>query len=232
MISFTNVSKVYAKQAVLDILLLEIPKGQTFGLVGNNGAGKTTMFSCLLDLINPSKGVVKNNNVNVRESEDWKSFTSAYLDESFLIGYLMPEEYFYFIGELRGVSKREVDRFLNQFEDLFNGEILKGKKYIRDLSKGNQKKVGIVAALIGEPEVIILDEPFANLDPTTQIRLKKIIKKLSQDRNITVLISSHDLQDVTEVSERIVLLEKGKVVRDIKTSKETLKELESYFTKD
>ena len=232
MISFTNVSKVYAKQAVLDILLLEIPKGQTFGLVGNNGAGKTTMFSCLLDLIKPSKGVVKNNNVNVRESEDWKSFTSAYLDESFLIGYLMPEEYFYFIGELRGVSKREVDRFLNQFEDLFNGEILKGKKYIRDLSKGNQKKVGIVAALIGEPEVIILDEPFANLDPTTQIRLKKIIKKLSQDRNITELISSHDLQDVTEVSERIVLLEKGKVVRDIKTSKETLKELESYFTKD
>jgi len=232
MISFTNVSKVYAKQSVLDILLLEIPKGQTFGLVGNNGAGKTTMFSCLLDLIKPSKGVVKNNNVNVRESEDWKSFTSAYLDESFLIGYLMPEEYFYFIGELRGVSKREVDQFLNQFEDLFNGEILKGKKYIRDLSKGNQKKVGIVAALIGEPEVIILDEPFANLDPTTQIRLKKIIKKLSQDRNITVLISSHDLQDVTEVSERIVLLEKGKVVRDIKTSKETLKELESYFTKD
>ena len=232
MISFTNVSKVYAKQAVLDILLLEIPKGQTFGLVGNNGAGKTTMFSCLLDLIKPSKGVVKNNNVNVRESEDWKSFTSAYLDESFLIGYLMPEEYFYFIGELRGVSKREVDRFLNQFEDLFKGEILKGKKYIRDLSKGNQKKVGIVAALIGEPEVIILDEPFANLDPTTQIRLKKIIKKLSQDRNITVLISSHDLQDVTEVSERIVLLEKGKIVRDIKTSKETLKELESYFTKD
>ena len=232
MISFTNVSKVYAKQAVLDILLLEIPKGQTFGLVGNNGAGKTTMFSCLLDLIKPSKGVVKNNNVNVRESEDWKSFTSAYLDESFLIGYLMPEEYFYFIGELRGVSKREVDRFLNQFEDLFNGEILKGKKYVRDLSKGNQKKVGIVAALIGEPEVIILDEPFANLDPTTQIRLKKIIKKLSQDRNITVLISSHDLQDVTEVSERIVLLEKGKIVRDIKTSKETLKELESYFTKD
>ena len=232
MISFTNVSKVYAKQAVLDILLLEIPKGQTFGLVGNNGAGKTTMFSCLLDLIKPSKGVVKNNNVNVRESEDWKSFTSAYLDESFLIGYLMPEEYFYFIGELRGVSKREVDQFLNQFEDLFNGEILKGKKYIRDLSKGNQKKVGIVAALIGEPEVIILDEPFANLDPTTQIRLKKIIKKLSQDKNITVLISSHDLQDVTEVSERIVLLEKGKIVRDIKTSKETLKELESYFTKD
>ena len=179
MITFKNLKKSYAKNVVLDIDLLEIPKGQAFGLVGNNGAGKTTMFSCLLDLIKPTKGIVTNNEINVRESEDWKTFSSAYLDESFLIGYLMPEEYFYFIGELRNVKEKEVNEFLKQFEDLFNGEILGGKKYIRDLSKGNQKKVGIVAALIGSPSVIILDEPFANLDPTTQIRLKKIIKKLS-----------------------------------------------------
>ena len=232
MITFKNLKKSYSKNIVLDVDLLEIPKGQAFGLVGNNGAGKTTLFSCLLDLIKPSKGVVLNNKIEVRKSEDWKKFSSAYLDESFLIGYLMPEEYFYFIAELRGVSKTELDNFLNQFVDLFNGEILGGKKYIRDLSKGNQKKVGIVAALIGSPSVIILDEPFANLDPTTQIRLKKIIKKLSAEKEVTVLISSHDLQDVTEVSERIVLLEKGKIVKDIKTSKKTLKELESYFNKE
>jgi ABC-2 type transport system ATP-binding protein len=232
MITFKNLKKSYSKNIVLDVDLLEIPKGQAFGLVGNNGAGKTTLFSCLLDLIKPSKGVVLNNKIEVRKSEDWKEFSSAYLDESFLIGYLMPEEYFYFIAELRGVRKTELDNFLNQFVDLFNGEILGGKKYIRDLSKGNQKKVGIVAALIGSPSVIILDEPFANLDPTTQIRLKKIIKKLSAEKEVTVLISSHDLQDVTEVSERIVLLEKGKIVKDIKTSKKTLKELESYFNKE
>jgi ABC-2 type transport system ATP-binding protein len=232
MITFKNLKKSYLKNIVLDVDLLEIPKGQAFGLVGNNGAGKTTLFSCLLDLIKPSKGVVLNNKIEVRKSEDWKKFSSAYLDESFLIGYLMPEEYFYFIAELRGVRKTELDNFLNQFVDLFNGEILGGKKYIRDLSKGNQKKVGIVAALIGSPSVIILDEPFANLDPTTQIRLKKIIKKLSAEKEVTVLISSHDLQDVTEVSERIVLLEKGKIVKDIKTSKKTLKELESYFNKE
>ena len=232
MITFKNLKKSYAKNVVLDIDLLEIPKGQAFGLVGNNGAGKTTMFSCLLDLIKPTKGIITNNEINVRESEDWKTFSSAYLDESFLIGYLMPEEYFYFIGELRNVKEKEVNEFLKQFEDLFNGEILGGKKYIRDLSKGNQKKVGIVAALIGSPSVIILDEPFANLDPTTQIRLKKIIKKLSTYNRVTVLISSHDLQDVTEVSERIVLLEKGKIIKDIKTSEKTLKELESYFTKE
>ena len=232
MISFNNLKKSYSRNVVLEINSLDIPKGQAFGLVGNNGAGKTTLFSLLLDLIKPTKGKVINNNIDVKESEDWKSFTSAFLDESFLISYLLPEEYFYFIGDLRGVSKREVDSFLNQFEDLFNGEILGGKKYIRDLSKGNQKKVGIIAALIGSPKIIILDEPFANLDPTTQIRLKKIIKKLAQEKETTVLVSSHDLQDVTEVSERIVLLEKGKIVRDIKTDSKTLKDLEEYFTKE
>jgi len=232
MIEIKNITKTYNKETVLKIDSLEINSGQTFGLVGNNGAGKTTLFSTLLDLIKPTTGEVLNNGINVRTSEDWKSFTSAFLDESFLISYLMPEEYFYFVGELRNFSKKQVDEFLKQFEDLFNGEILGGKKFIRDLSKGNQKKVGIVAALIGDPEVIILDEPFANLDPTTQIRLKKIIKTLSQKVGVTVLVSSHDLQDVTEVSDRIVLLEKGLVIKDIKKTKKTLKDLESYFTKE
>ena len=232
MIEIRNITKTYNKETVLKIDSLEINSGQTFGLVGNNGAGKTTLFSTLLDLIKPTTGKVLNNGINVRTSEDWKSFTSAFLDESFLISYLMPEEYFYFVGELRNFSKKQVDEFLKQFEDLFNGEILGGKKFIRDLSKGNQKKVGIVAALIGDPEVIILDEPFANLDPTTQIRLKKIIKTLSQKVGVTVLVSSHDLQDVTEVSDRIVLLEKGLVIKDIKKTKKTLQDLESYFTKE
>ena len=232
MIEIRNITKTYNKDTVLKIDSLEINSGQTFGLVGNNGAGKTTLFSALLDLIKPTTGEVLNNGINVRTSEDWKTFTSAFLDESFLISYLMPEEYFYFVGELRNFNKDKVDEFLKQFEDLFNGEILGGKKFIRDLSKGNQKKVGIVASLIGNPEVIVLDEPFANLDPTTQIRLKKIIKNLSQKVGVTVLVSSHDLQDVTEVSDRIVLLEKGLIIKDIKKTTKTLKDLESYFTKE
>ena len=232
MIKIRNITKTYSKETVLKIDYLDINSGQTFGLVGNNGAGKTTLFSLMLDLIKPTTGEVLNDNINVRKSEDWKTFTSAFLDESFLISYLMPEEYFYFVGELRNFNKDKVDEFLKQFEDLFNGEILGGKKFIRDLSKGNQKKVGIVAALIGDPEVIILDEPFANLDPTTQIRLKKIIKTLSQKVGVTVLVSSHDLQDVTEVSDRIVLLEKGLVIKDIKKTKKTLQDLETYFNKE
>ncbi|MEM7382684.1 MAG: ABC transporter ATP-binding protein [Bacteroidota bacterium] len=229
MISSQNLTKTYGSQTVLNIENLEIPKGQSFGLVGNNGAGKTTFFSLLLDLIQPSTGMVVNNDVQVNTSESWKPFTSAFIDESFLIGYLTPEEYFYFVGELRGQNKADVDALLANFEDFFHGEILGQKKYLRDLSKGNQKKAGIVASFIGNPEVVILDEPFANLDPTTQIRLKGIIKDLAQNREVTVLVSSHDLIHVTEVCERIVVLHKGEVVKDIQTSTETLKELESFF---
>ncbi|NDI98563.1 ABC transporter ATP-binding protein [Flavobacterium sp. LaA7.5] len=229
MIQVQNLKKAYNGVTVLNIENLEIPKGESFGLVGNNGAGKTTFFSLLLDLIEPSNGYITSNNIKVNESEAWKPFTSAFIDESFLIGYLTPEEYFYFIGELRGLNKADVDVLLAKHEDFFNGEILQRKKYLRDLSKGNQKKVGIIAALIGNPEVIILDEPFANLDPTTQFRLKKIIKELAEDPRVTILVSSHDLAHTIEVSNRIVALQHGEVVKDIKTSEETLKELEAFF---
>jgi len=230
MIITSNLSKKYGNKQVLKIDSLDIPKGQSFGLVGNNGAGKTTYFSLLLDLIQPSTGHIKNNNILVHESEDWKPFTSAFIDETFLIGYLTAEEYFYFIGELRGQNKADVDSLVAQFEDFFHGEILGQKKYLRDLSKGNQKKAGIVAALIGNPDVIILDEPFANLDPTTQIRLKGIIKNLAEKQGVTVLVSSHDLLHVTDVCERIVVLEKGEVVKDLATNAATLKELEAHFS--
>ena len=147
MINTNNLSKTYNGTTVLNIEELSIPKGQSFGLVGNNGAGKTTYFSLLLDLIQPSTGFIKSNEIKVNESEDWKPFTSAFIDESFLIGYLTAEEYFYFIGELRGQNKADVDALTSQFEDFFNGEILGKKKYLRDLSKGNQKKAGIVIHL-------------------------------------------------------------------------------------
>lgn len=229
MIQTTQLSKKYGQTEVLHIDALEIPTGQSFGLVGNNGAGKTTFFNTLLDLVRPTTGAIINHDFQVNASEEWKTFTGSFIDESFLISYLTAEEYFQFIGDLRGLNKADVQTFLAFFGEFFNEEILNKKKYLRDLSKGNQKKVGIVASMMGNPKVIILDEPFANLDPTTQIRLKKIIKEWTENREITVLISSHDLTHVTEVCERIVVLEKGKIVKDIQTSAETLQELESYF---
>ncbi|PQJ21781.1 ABC transporter ATP-binding protein [Tenacibaculum sp. SG-28] len=230
MITINNITKKYGVTQVLEVEKLVIPKGQSFGLVGNNGAGKTTLFNILLDLIRPTTGIVTSNGIPVHSSEEWKNFTGSFIDESFLIGYLTPSEYFEFIGDLRNMNKADVSRFLAQFEEFFNGEILGKKKYLRDLSKGNQKKVGIVAAMMGNPEVVVLDEPFANLDPTTQIRLKSIIKILTENENITVLISSHDLSHVTDVCQRIVVLEKGTIEKDIQTSVETLEELEVYFS--
>jgi ABC-2 type transport system ATP-binding protein len=229
MIHAQNLSKKYNSTTVLNIENLEIPKGQSLGLVGNNGAGKTTFFSLLLDLIQPTTGQITNKDIQVNNSEAWKSFTAAFIDESFLIGYLTPEEYFYFIGDLRGQNKADIDSLLAKYEEFFNGEILNNKKYLRDLSKGNQKKVGIIATLIGNPEVVILDEPFANLDPTTVNRLKNIIKELAENPEVTILVSSHDLQHTVEVCTRIVALNKGAVVKDIQTSPETLKELELFF---
>lgn len=230
MIQVNQLSKTYNNGIkVLNIENLEIPKGQSFGLVGNNGAGKTTFFSLLLDLIRPSTGSISNNQIQVNTSEAWKPFTAAFIDESFIIGYLTAEEYFYFIGDLRGQNKADVDALLTKHHDFFNDEILGKKKYLRDLSKGNMKKVGIIATLIGSPEVIILDEPFANLDPTTVSRLKKIIKELADDPKVTVLVSSHDLQHTVEVCDRIVALNKGEIVKDIQTSAETLQELEAFF---
>jgi ABC-2 type transport system ATP-binding protein len=229
MIQVNNLSKSYNGTTVLKIDNLEIKKGESFGLVGNNGAGKTTFFSLLLDLIQPSTGHINNGLVQVNTSETWKNYTASFLDESFLIGYLTPEEYFYFIGDLRGQNKASVDELLAKHSEFFNGDILNSKKYIRDFSKGNMKKIGIIATLIGNPEVVILDEPFANLDPTTQFRLKKIIKDLADDPKVTVLVSSHDLLHTVEVSNRIVALSKGEIVKDIQTSAETLKELEEFF---
>jgi ABC-2 type transport system ATP-binding protein len=215
MITVTNLSKKYSGQTVLEILALEVPKGQKFGLVGNNGSGKTTLFSLLLDLIEASTGNVTFNKIDVHKSEEWKPYTSAFIDESYLISYLTVEEYFYFLGNLRAVSKEEINIWVQEFEPFFNGEILGQKKYLRDLSKGNQKKAGIVGTLIGKPELVILDEPFANLDPTTQIRLKKLIRDEAEKHGTTFLISSHDLIHVIEVCDRIVLLEKGLAIKDI-----------------
>ena len=230
MIKTYSLTKEYGGEKVLNLSELEIPKGELFGLIGNNGAGKTTFFSLLLDLIEATSGTIEINNIMVHQSEAWKPFISAFIDESYLIGYLTNEEYFYFLGSLRGKTTVEVDSCIKAYESFFNGEILNQKKYLRDFSKGNQKKVGIVGALIGQPEVIVLDEPFANLDPTTQIRLKSLIKEEAMNNGTTFLISSHDLTHVTEVCDRIVLLDKETVIKDIKKTSSTLKELEQYFS--
>jgi ABC-2 type transport system ATP-binding protein len=228
MIEAINLTKVYNNVTVLNFPGLKMGKKESFGLIGNNGAGKTTFFSLILDIIKANSGCVLSKEKDVRMSEHWKGYTGSYLDESFIIDFLTPEEYFEFIGGLHGFTKEETRNKIESYTDFFNGEVLNKKKFIRDLSKGNQKKVGIVGALLPDPEIIVLDEPFPHLDPSSVIRLKKMLKDF-QEKGATLLISSHDLNHVTEVCNRIVLLEKGKIINDIETNENTLKELEKYF---
>lgn len=229
MIQVIDLQKVYNGVTVLNIPELKIAQGESFGLVGNNGAGKTTFFRLILDLIEASKGGVTVDGEKVMRNDNWKLKVGSFLDEGFLIDFLTPEEYFAFVGKLYNKTEGDISFFLENMKDFFSTEILGSKKLIRDFSKGNQKKIGIAAALLGDPKVLILDEPFTALDPSSQIRLKRFLTDLQLKQQITMLISSHDLNHVTEVCKRIVILEKGKVVKDIQTSDDTLKELEAYF---
>jgi len=230
MIQISLLKKQYKDAVVLDVPSLEIAKGECFGLVGNNGAGKTTLFRIILDLVRATHGQVTIEGEDVSKSESWKSTVGAYLDEHMLLAYLTPDEYFETLRKIYGMSDADLKSHLEKFTELFNEEVLGKKKYIRDLSKGNLKKVGIAAAMMGHPQVVMLDEPFENLDPSSQIRLKKLILKETEQSKITFLISSHDLNHVTEICNRIVLLEKGKVIRDLREKSEMMSELEAYFT--
>lgn len=233
MITVNNLVKAYNQRVVLDIDHLQINEGELFGLVGNNGAGKTTLFRLMLDLIRASEGSIQSGECIVSASEAWKDYTASYLDESFLIGFLTPYEYFHFIGETYGFSKADIENKLKDYKSFLTEEIIdEKKKFIRDFSKGNKQKIGIVSSIIIEPKVLVLDEPFDGLDPTSQILLKRILVKLNEQTKATILVSSHDLNHVTEICKRIVLLEKGKVIRDISDNPNALTELEQYFAPD
>ncbi|TWR30543.1 ABC transporter ATP-binding protein [Mucilaginibacter pallidiroseus] len=229
MIEIKNLKKVYNGVTVVNVPSFEIKRGESIGLIGNNGAGKTTLFRMILDLIRPDEGEVLSKGQVVAGGEEWKNYTASYLDEGFLIDYLTPEEYLYFIGGLHGQKKAQVDEYLLTLTEFFNGEIIRKGKYIRDLSKGNQCKVGVGACLLQKPDLLMLDEPFANIDPSTQFRLKNILKQQNKQNGVTTIVSSHDLNHVTDVCERILLMEKGRIIKDIATSSSTLAELEEYF---
>lgn len=227
MIEIIDLQKRYGNQVALSIKKLEINKNELVGLVGNNGAGKTTLLSLILDLIAPTSGFVTSKSVKVSDTDAWKSYTGSFLNEGFLIPFLNPVEYLSFIGRLHGINETDVLVFLEDNKLFFDIDIF-SEKYIRELSAGNKNKVGILASILSKPEFLILDEPFSNLDPSSQSWLKSKLKDLSKE-GVTVIISSHDLKHVTEICSRILLLEDGRIVKDANTSNETLIELEKYF---
>lgn len=225
-----DLKKSYNNTTALDIADFRISDGGVIGLAGNNGAGKTTLFRLMLDLIKADCGSVQIDGTDVARSEAWKEKVGAYIDDSFLIDYLTPEEYFHFIGKICGINKQTIDEQITLFSHFLGEEILSASKLIRNLSAGNKQKTGIVAALLHNPQLVLLDEPFNFLDPSSQVALKHLIKDYNQSTGATIIISSHNLNQITELCERIILLEHGLIIKDIDNSDGTAKsELDYYF---
>lgn len=230
MITINKLQKNFGEKKAVDIENYIINQGEMLGLVGNNGAGKTTLFRLILDLLKTDAGNVTINDIDVSKSEEWKKFTGAFIDDGFLIDYLTPEEYFCFIGKMYGLKKEEVDERLTQFERFMNGEVVGQKKFIRNFSAGNKQKIGIISAMLHYPQLLILDEPFNFLDPSSQSVIKHLLKKYNEEHNATVIISSHNLNHTVDVCPRIALLEHGVIIRDIQNENNSAeKELEDYF---
>ena len=230
MIIIDKLKKNFGEKIAVDIEHYEINQGDMLGLVGNNGAGKTTLFRIMLDLLKADNGKVIINDIDVSQSEDWKSITGAFIDDGFLIDYLTPEEYFYFIGKMYGLKKEEVDERLIPFERFMSGEVIGHKKLIRNYSAGNKQKIGIISAMLHYPQLLILDEPFNFLDPSSQSIIKHLLKKYNEEHQATVIISSHNLNHTVYVCPRIALLEHGVIIRDIINEDNSAeKELEDYF---
>ena len=230
MITIDKLKKNFGEKVAVDIEHYEINQGDMLGLVGNNGAGKTTLFRLMLDLLKADDGKVIINDIDVSQSEDWKSITGAFIDDGFLIDYLTPEEYFYFIWKMYGLKKEEVDERLVPFERFMSGEVIGHKKLIRNYSAGNKQKIGIISAMLHYPQLLILDEPFNFLDPSSQSIIKHLLKKYNEEHQATVIISSHNLNHTVDVCPRIALLEHGVIIRDIINEDNSAeKELEDYF---
>ena len=229
-IKIEQLKKNFGEKVAVDIDIYTIHSGDMIGLVGNNGAGKTTLFRLMLDLLQADNGNVYIGENNVCQNENWKAHTGAFIDDGFLIDYLTPEEYFQFVGKMYGMKKEEVDERVAQFERFMNGEVIGHKKLIRDYSAGNKQKIGIISAMLHEPEVLILDEPFNFLDPSSQSIIKHLLKEYNQQKGATILVSSHNLEHTVDICPRIALMEHGKIIRDIDNSGYTAKqELEEYF---
>ena len=230
MIKIENIKKTFGQTTASDIPSFEVNDGDILGLVGNNGAGKTTLFRMILDLLKPDEGEVSLDGINPAQSEEWKDWTGAYIDEGFLIDFLTPEEYFAFLGKISKIPQETIDERLKDFELLAGGEIFGQKKLIRNLSAGNKQKVGIIAALLNTPKLVILDEPFNFLDPSSQNILKNVLTEYNHNTGATILISSHNLQHTVDISTRIALLEKGNIIRDLpNTDASARQELDEYF---
>ena len=217
MLKVENIVKYYGKKCAVDNLSFEVKDGEIFGLLGENGAGKTTTFRIILGLLEADSGKVTLNNKKVDYSTSDK--IGYVTEERSLLTKMTVKEQLVYYGVLKGLSEKDVlDKMDNLLKE-FNMLEYKNRK-IKELSKGNQQKIQFISAIINDPMLLILDEPFTGLDPINVELFKNHIKKL-QKTGCSIIFSSHQMEHIEQFCEKMVLLVKGKsilsgYVKDIK----------------
>lgn len=222
-IKIKELTKSYDNRIVLNLSSLTLDSGINF-IIGNNGAGKSTLFKMILNLIEPDNGYVLIEDKNIIE-EYWKSYTGAYLDESYLISFLNCKEYFGFLFSIYNMDDYEKKEFEFEFE-FFLKDILSSNKRISDLSKGNKAKIGIASCFLGNNKIIILDEPFANLDHTSQLELEKIL--LNRRKSI-ILLTSHHYVNIMKNADRVLFIENGYITKDLSEKNDMIENIKLFF---
>ena len=224
-IQVKEVSKYYGQQAALQTVSLEVKKGEIVGFLGPNGAGKSTLMKIITTYLTADEGQVEVCQENVEENPLSVRQKVGYLAEHnplYLEMYI--KEYLGFIADLYGCSKERVSDMIE-----LTGLSPEQHKKIGELSKGYRQRVGLAAALIHEPEVLILDEPTTGLDPNQLVEIRNLIK--NSGKNKTVMLSTHIMQEVEKMCNRVIIINKGKIVADeqLESFKAKKVDLESYF---
>lgn len=230
LVHLEEVSKTYPSGFTLKIDRLKIDPTHRVGLVGNNGAGKTTLLLLTLGLLQKDRGRIRMSGANICETSEWRRRTASFLGDSSLIPFLTPQEYWSFVASAYGLRGGELANRLKEFDDFVDAPASGKKKLIRDFSTGNRKKIGLTAAMMVQPDLLVLDEPFAGLDPRSQVRLRELLAGLSERKGTALLVSSHDLIHVVEFCRRIVVLDRGRIMQDAPVCAGSLREITSYLT--
>ena len=210
MITVKNVTKKYGKFKAVDNISFEINDGEIIGLLGPNGAGKSTTMNILTGFIEPTEGEVIINGYNISKKPKKAKKCIGYMPEGVpLYKDMTVKEFVTYMAELKGVKKEQIKESVDQaIQDTWLQNVR--KVLIRNLSKGYKQRVSMAGALVGNPEIIILDEPTVGLDPKQIIEIRDLIKKLG--KNHTLIISSHILSEISQICERVIIINKGQIV--------------------